>query len=246
MARGFIYVVTSVTKDYEQQSFCNVPTEFAGRLYFGPCKRAMRPKMQPGDLIFGLSPSHAGPRRILFATRIEEQVSFQQAYLRFPELRGPKGPIHVRPVERNGPFPLCRYEHIEKSMHRTDWMNDLRSDSLDAFFVCQEQDGWMGRWLGRHGPELDCEILTQLQACEVHGRVNRLSVDNKSSTLSHPIAHGCLFVGLHLETAHPDILLRLCRSRLRNMPNVGPHLGAGKTNSGSTSCARRCAEGIKP
>ena len=32
MAIGFIFVVTTLTKDYNQQHFCNVPTEWGDRL----------------------------------------------------------------------------------------------------------------------------------------------------------------------------------------------------------------------
>jgi hypothetical protein len=45
MARGFIYVVTTVTRDYDQREFACVPTEWNGRLYFGPCKVKMRHEM---------------------------------------------------------------------------------------------------------------------------------------------------------------------------------------------------------
>lgn len=57
MARGFIYVVTTLTRGYMQKAFCNVPTQWGDRLYFGPCKKPMRPRMQPGDYVFGISPT---------------------------------------------------------------------------------------------------------------------------------------------------------------------------------------------
>lgn len=42
MATGFIYTVRTLTKEYVQKGFQNVPTQYDGRLYFGPCKRPMR------------------------------------------------------------------------------------------------------------------------------------------------------------------------------------------------------------
>ena len=58
MATGFVYVVRTIkTKNYIQKDFCNVPTEWGDRLYFGPCKEVMRPKMKSGDYIFGISPA---------------------------------------------------------------------------------------------------------------------------------------------------------------------------------------------
>ncbi len=49
MATGFIYTASTLTKEYVQRAFRNVPTQFGDRLYFGPCKRPMRPRMRPGD-----------------------------------------------------------------------------------------------------------------------------------------------------------------------------------------------------
>jgi hypothetical protein len=105
MAKGFIYVVGTVTPNYEQPAFCNVPTEIDDRLYFGPCKRCMRPRINAGDFIFGVSPSCTAPRRIVFIAEIEEPMTFAEAYDRFPSLRGPEGPIHVRPINGTGAFP---------------------------------------------------------------------------------------------------------------------------------------------
>lgn len=137
MPTGFVYVVRTVGKDYRQPSFSAVPTWHEDRIYFGPCKRTMRPRMRAGDVVFGLSPSGVFPRRVVFAARIAERVTFAQAYERFPKLRGPEGPIHVRPVRMPGPsFPDSEYEHIPSGMHTEDWRADIRTRDLDAFFIC--------------------------------------------------------------------------------------------------------------
>ena len=127
MATGFVYTVTTLTKDYVQKAFCNVPTQFGDRLYFGPCKRPMRPKIRPGDYVAGLSPSNIGPSRIVFVGHVEERITFREAHERFPDLHGPQGPIHVEPVSRSGFFPHCSYAHIPGAMHADNWEKDLDS-----------------------------------------------------------------------------------------------------------------------
>src|SRR4051812_45362127 len=137
MATGFIYVVNTAT-NYQQPAFCNVPTEWDGRLYFGPCKRPMRPRMKIGDQVFGISPSGTTPRRVLYAASVEDCITYREAYERFPDLRGPVGPIHVRPIKGLGWFPQSDYQHIPDSMHPDDWEKDLKSPDLDRFFVLSE------------------------------------------------------------------------------------------------------------
>jgi len=220
MARGFIYVVTTLTRDYEQMSFKSVPTEWRDRLYFGPCKVSMRPKMHPGDWVFGISPSNGTTRRIVFAVELEERLTFGEAYDRFPDLRGPNGPIHVRPIDGIGRFPESSYEHISGGNHPDRWASDLASKGRDAFFVGCRRAKWCGRWLGQRGPEIDREILHFFKACEVHGRVGLLSARNSQATVSAPIRHGDLFTGLHLETDKAEALLALCQSRVPEIDRV--------------------------
>lgn len=214
MPTGFIYVMTTVTRDYQQEAFCNVPTQWNDRIYFGPCKIPMRPRMNIGDFVFGISPSSTSPRRILFAVQVEERITFAEAYERFPELRGPSGPIHVRPIRgRGGAFPASAYEHIPGSIHAKDWERDLAFADLDRFFVCFPRDAWRNRWLGESGPEIDDAILTFLRSCPVFGKAGWLA-SCSDGTKENPIAHGRLYQGLHLETRSPERLLGLCGERL--------------------------------
>lgn len=213
MPTGFIYVVNTVTREYAQPSFSNVPTEWDGRLYFGPCKRPMRPRMKADDFIFGLSPAHTPSRRFVFVASIDECITFADAYHRFPALRGPGGPIHVRPISGRGSFPASDYQHIPGSSHPEEWKADIKTFDLDRFFVCEQGAGWRGRWLGPHGPEIDREILAFLKTCSVHGAPGRLG--RNTGTRSNPIAWGRLFTGLHLETEQPEQLLKLCAARMR-------------------------------
>jgi len=220
MATGFIYVVTTVTRNYAQRAFCSVPTELGDHLYFGPCKMWMRPRMKAGDFVFGVSPAGTSPRRIVFVGQIAECITFAEAYDRFPDLRGPEGPIHVRPINGVGGFPHSSYEHIPRAMHGPGWVADLAKPELDRFFVCRESRGWVGRWLGSSGPEIDGDILAFLNKCLAYGRGGRLGPN--TGTLSRPIAYGKLRTGLHLETNTPEQLLEMCRAR---MASDGPNGG---------------------
>jgi hypothetical protein len=103
MATGFVYIVRTA-RNYQQPDFACVPTSFRNRLYFGPCKRRMRPKMREGDYAFRVSPSGVAQRRFLYCAQIEECITYRDAYDRFPDLRGPTGPIHVRPINGSGRF----------------------------------------------------------------------------------------------------------------------------------------------
>lgn len=239
MAKGFVYVVTTVTKDYVQRAFRNVPTAWGDRIYFGPCKKPMRPKIREGDWVFGVSPKKGMARRIVFVAKIQERMTFAEAYNRFPDLRGPEGPIHVRPALGRGRFPDSFYKHIPGGNHARTWRADLARKELDAFFVCAKREEWCGRWLGKSGPKIDKAIVDFLKTCSVHGSAGLLSVKNRNATVENPIVHrgrrGLLFTGLHLETDEPELLLGLCAARLSEtiplnlivtpQPNVG--LGGG-------------------
>ncbi len=215
MPTGFIYVVTSLRSDYTQKRFCSVPTEWEGRLYFGPCKSPMRSRIRVGDYIFGVSRSGLKPRRIVFAARVEQRLSFREAYERFPDLRGPEGPIHVRPVNREQlPFPENQYKLIDGAMHCGKWKQDLKTSALDAFFVCYPKEVWLGAWLGEFGPDVDDKVLDLLRTCSVHGEAGRLSDSNPSATIHYPVAYGKLYTGLHLETNSPQKLIDWCDIRI--------------------------------
>jgi hypothetical protein len=246
MPTGFIYVMTTVTKDYEQASFCNVPAQWKDRLYFGPCKRPMRPRMTMGDYVFAISPSCTDRRRILFAAQIEKRLTFAQAYERFPDLRGPVGPIHVRPAtKKEARFPRSTYEHIPGAIHPEEWIRDLASPDLDAFFVCSPAQGWLNRWLGAAGPEIDDDIVAFLRACAVFGEVGLLA-DHSNATKENPVAHGRLYQGLHLETAEPERLVGMCDNRMRSIvlpPLLDSPCLVHSMGGGDCSEERACAPG---
>ena len=252
MATGFIYIITSVNRNYEQKQFCKVPTFLEKRLFFGTCKVAMRRKMMHGDYVFGISHSMKHkPRRVVFATKIAECIRFAEAYRRFPKLRGSDkdsgGPIHVQPISMPGlPFPQCDYEHIPGATHDNRWVKDLATRDLYRFFVGELQDGWFGRWLGQKGPEIDQDIMRVLKTCSVYNKVgSELSRQNHDATQENPIAYRCLNRGLHLETSEPEALIELLNGRMAGIPldsgigNVEADItkpGRNKRSSCKSSC----------
>lgn len=227
MATGFIYIIPTVDRDYNQPNQVAVPTWHVDRIYFGPCKRSMRPRMQGGDFVFGLSSSKAFPRRFLFAARIAKRMTFAEAFRSFPDLRGPDGPIHVRPVDRpERAFPDSHYEHIPGGNHPDNWRADIRTPELDVFFVCDEATACSGRWLGADGPAVSGRLLGFLRTCEVWGRAGKLANGNAAATEDAPIRHGRLYTGLHLEATHPVELAELvCRSYRPIARSRQPSLG---------------------
>jgi Nucleotide modification associated domain 2 len=215
MPTGFIYVLSTVGRNYTQSDARAVPCFFEGQIYFGPCKRPMRPKMHAGDYVFGISPSGAFPRRIVYAARIAERMTFAEAYRRFPKLRGPEGPIHVRPTRFPGLiFPLSDYAYIPDSIHAGDWAKDIAYPAMDAFFVLQKAKRVAGRWLGAAGPAVRGEILDFLRTCCLHGSMGPLPEKNSGATETAPIRYHRLYRGLHAETDRPEVLMNLVQSRV--------------------------------
>lgn len=205
--------------------------------------------MKPSDYIFGVSSWKTNPRRIVFVMKIEECITFADAYDRFSELRGPEGPIHVQPVSRPAhPFPWCDYEHIPGAMHdkekgKKNWERDLAMKDLDRFFVGEAQGG---RWLGPKGPEIDQGILSFLKVCSLFDRHGcKISSQNHDATPEKPIACGPRYTGLHLETPEPERLIELCNKHMEEIPldggigNVEPAMKKPWRNK-KPSCKSSC------
>jgi hypothetical protein len=136
-------------------------------------------------------------------------------------------------------------------MHEKEWEHDLAakksgSRELDAFFVCSPADGCVGRWLGRHGPEIGDRILGFLKTCSVHGQSGALSKKNRDATAECPIVHwgarGPLYAGLHLETDGPEKLVALSQVRI---DVDGLSLEDGASRPRTTEPIRTCGRGGK-
>lgn len=229
MPRGFIYIVDTVNRTYEQRDFTCVPTVWEGRIYFGACKVPMRPRVNKGDWIFGVSNSETRPRRIVYAAQVEDRITFADAYLRYPDLRGPRGPNPVQPLDKEDPlrpWPYSKYAPVKGSPHEERWHLDLARPDLDRFFVCRPPDGFRNRWLGRAGPVVDSEILDFFNGCMVFGS-GLDGTRRNTGRLTAPVALGGRCIGLHLETPRPEELLALCEVHVEGTfpPGAGPQRG---------------------
>ena len=99
--RVFAYIISTVEQGCRLNG--SVPWVTSGRVFFGPCKKRMRPLVEKGDYIMGLSPASVGRRRVLLWMKVAEKMTFADAYARgktdklFRALRGCA--IHVRPAK---------------------------------------------------------------------------------------------------------------------------------------------------
>ncbi|MBI4479121.1 MAG: hypothetical protein HY651_03770 [Acidobacteria bacterium] len=159
----FAYIISTVGKNY-QLTGC-VPWVTQGKVFFGPCKKKMRPLVRPGDYVMGISPAGIGEqRRVLLWMEVAERMTFAEAYERGRKdkyfLAARRHAIHVRPrkdVKFEPGNPLC-YEHIPNAPHRNKWSDDLKGNR-DVFLV-----GAKGSWVAQEsGPSVDQELFEMLQ-----------------------------------------------------------------------------------
>lgn len=160
--RVFAYIISTVSHGYRLVG-C-VPWVTNGRVFFGPCKKRMRPLVRPRDYIMGISPASVGKRRVLLWMKVAETMTFADAFERgrhdkiFRALRAHA--IHVRPA-RGVPFqegdPFA-YEHIPGAPHPQKWRSDIQG-KRDTFLV-----GAIGSWVAEgHAPAVDRRLVALLQ-----------------------------------------------------------------------------------
>lgn len=160
--RVFAYIISTVGQGYRLTG-C-VPWVSDGHVFFGPCKKRMRPLVEKGDYIMGLSPVSAGKRRVLLWMKVVDRMTFADAYARgkddklFRALRGRA--IHVRPV-KGVPFEAgnpSSYEHIPGAPHPGKWQTDIQG-KRDVFL-----SGARGSWVAQaNAPLSDQELVSLLQ-----------------------------------------------------------------------------------
>jgi hypothetical protein len=139
MPRVFVYVIATVGANYCLTG--SVPWIEEGEVFFGPCKKRMRPEVEPGDYVMGISPAGVGrERRVLLWMQVSETMTFGEAYLRGKRntfLRAARGhAIHVCP-KKGSSFragETATYEHIPDAPHANKWRNDIRG-KRDVFLV---------------------------------------------------------------------------------------------------------------
>lgn len=161
--RVFAYVVTTVGRDYKLRG--SVPWVVEGKVFFGPCKKKMRPEMKPGDYVMGISPAGVGShRRVLLWMHIAAAMTFAQAYQRgkddklFRFARG--NAIHVRPKRGSGEprGDPGKYEHIPHAPHSSDWRTDIKG-KRDVIFV-GDSHSWAAE---KGGPRVTEELVALLR-----------------------------------------------------------------------------------
>jgi hypothetical protein len=159
--RVFAYIISTVGPDY--RLIGSVPWVKEGKVFFGPCKKRMRPDVKKGDYIMGISPAGVGKqRRVLLWMRAAQPMTFAKAYERgetdrlFRLVRG--NAIHVRP--KKGIHHLAgnadTYEHIPHATHSSAWRKDI-DRKRDAFLV-----GMRGSWAAGPGGPVVTEELVEL------------------------------------------------------------------------------------
>lgn len=218
--RIFAYIISTVDSRYRLTGF--VPYVQDGKVFFGPCKRRMRPYVREGDYIMGISGSSAPlPRRIILWMNVgEPPMKFEEAWSRgevdatFRKLRG--GAIHIRPVKgaEGMPSPDC-YEHIPGAPHEDDWKSDVRGNR-DVFLA-----GASGSWVAEaNGPEVTRELVEILRA----------GIDwNGCATVENPLTENA--IGKHVVLTGP-----LAQQVILSMPKRATTTLAGKRSACETRC----------
>lgn len=162
-SRVFAYIIATVAKGYRLNG-C-VPWAVNGHVFFGPCKKNMRPEVEAGDYIVGISRAGVGKhRRVLLCMRVAETMTFAEAYKRGRRnryLRAARGHvIHVRPKlgTRFEPGNPACYEHIAGAPHASKWRSDLKGER-DVFLLSSA-----GSWVAEaHGPVVSEEMVRLLR-----------------------------------------------------------------------------------
>lgn len=142
--RIFIYVVASSSDP--DNIICPVPWRVNDKeIFFGPCKKKLRIDLKKEYLInrdycrvndnvyiIGLNGSNSfKKRKIVFVGKINEVMTFEQAYIRLQSKEYNKmrtievgSPLHVKLIKQG---EISRYIHLENGHHIKDWQADLSS-----------------------------------------------------------------------------------------------------------------------
>jgi hypothetical protein len=159
--RVFGYIIATVGPNYELRG--SVPWVKEGKVFFGPCKKNMRPEVLVEDYIMGISPAGVGKqRRVLLWMRVKEAMTFAEAYDRGESdrlfLLARRNAIHVRPKIGIDYIPgnSETYEHIPGATHSSDWRTDIKGKK-DVCFVGQN-----GSWVAEKGGPAVTEELVEL------------------------------------------------------------------------------------
>jgi hypothetical protein len=132
---------------------CHVPWAVDGEeIFFGPCKKSLRFDLKRDELreadervpehdiyVVGLNalPSRQGPRKIVWAGRINRLMTFARAHdllvkPRYEKMLNEEGsPLHVEPI-RGDAGTLLGYHFRSNGVHPHDWSRDLTTTIRDT------------------------------------------------------------------------------------------------------------------
>jgi hypothetical protein len=189
--RGFFYIINAIDDDYRLNG--TGPDITGGIITLGTEKPQIRSGADPNDYVVGIS--HAipsKPRRVIFAMRVGEIITFKEAWERGdkdPAWAGKRGgtanpageqrlitldegpviagDIHVRPGRKG-------YEHIPRAVHGFTWRKDIQSNR-DRYLVGDQSS----RFWGPDGPIVTDEIAWIL--------------GGKDFTAQYPLGEGCSY-----------------------------------------------------
>lgn len=190
--RAYFYIINSLDDDYESTG--TAPDGTGGILTLATEKPQIRSAVEPNDYVVGISRAIAGkPRRVIFAMKVGEVISFREAWERGesdPAWAGKRGgvanpagerrlvlaeegpviagDIHVKPGRKGG------YEHISRAVHAFTWRKDVEGNR-DRYVVGDPSS----RYWGPQGAVITDEI-----ACILGG---------KEFTAQYPLGEGCSY-----------------------------------------------------
>jgi hypothetical protein len=221
-SRVFAYIIASVGPRYKLRG--TVPWVKEGTVFFGPCKKKMRPQMKEGDYVLGISPAGVGERRrVLLWMRVHGGMTFAEAYRRgetdrlFRLARG--NAIHVRPKRGIDHVPgnPDTYEHIPHSTHSSDWRTDIQG-KRDAFFV-----GDKDSWAAEAGGPVVTDGLVELLRDEIKWR--------GKPTIQNPLTENA-------RGKHVLLTGEAARRVIEWVPEPSKRLFSSRSR---TRCGRRCS-----
>ena len=181
----YVYVVTTIDKNYQPcikapDHGMSGPNIIDDLITLGTCKRIIRKKIKKifnkyDIFIVGFSRSPMIPRRALFILKVDEVITFNEAWNRgeinevFRLKRGGFSPLtdETSRIKMNGDIIVksddgIHYKHIG-GVHRRDWNRKILPSGLvgsedDAYLI---GDSNISRYLGEKGPVLTKNMLQQ-------------------------------------------------------------------------------------
>ena len=149
MTKLYLYVVGACPDPDNIKGVCTVPWKInENEIFFGPCKKLLRERVRKDYIypekdrtgqddetyIVGINAANGKPRKVIWAGRLREVMTFEQAFDHFQGRKGENNvntmldhncsPMHVEPIRSDG--KLIGYRHTSDE-HKEDnaWVMDL-------------------------------------------------------------------------------------------------------------------------